>query len=89
MSGSIPVIDFSTFFEGNAAERAVLVEKIGEACRTSGFFQLINHGISSSLQKDLLRACEDFFSLPLQAKESYDKGTIGWTVSSSINGHVS
>ena len=51
-----------------------LVHQIREACKGSGFFTLISHGIPASLQKDILACSEEFFSLPLDTKDLYDKG---------------
>lgn len=62
------------FHSENPEERSALVEHIGAACEQSGFFQLVNHGIPESLQQDLLSCSKEFFSLPLDVKETYDKG---------------
>lgn len=50
------------------------MDQIGAACKKSGFFQLVNHGIPESLQRELLSCSEEFFSLPLEVKETYNKG---------------
>ena len=48
----VPVIDLSPFRD-NTPEKASVVEAIGEACRTHGFFYIVGHGINNSLQKQL------------------------------------
>ena len=64
----------TAFYGTNATAKEDLISKIGEACRTFGFFSLVNHGIADSLQQDLLACSQEFFSLPLDVKETYSKG---------------
>lgn len=51
-----------------------LIREIGIACETFGFFQLVNHRIPETLQQAVIRQSEDFFELPLETKEKYNKG---------------
>jgi len=77
-TSSIPVIDFSAFYSPDAAVRDALVQQIGKACRTSGFFSLVNHGIPDDLQAEVLACSEELFGLPLDVKESYSKDIGGF-----------
>ncbi|KAI5670741.1 hypothetical protein M9H77_11105 [Catharanthus roseus] len=43
------------------------------ACREWGFFQLINHGVSSSLVEKLKQEIEEFFNLPIEEKMRYEQ----------------
>lgn len=85
MAKSVPVIDFSAIFGDDEAAKDVVVQQVGQACQKSGFFQLINHGIPHALQKELLQSCEEFFSLPLEIKETYNKGTSPPAMNSGVS----
>ena len=58
----IPIIDLSNT---NTTE---LVDQLYRACSTWGFFQLINHGISSELLNEFQNAMSNFFALPYDIK---------------------
>jgi isopenicillin N synthase-like dioxygenase len=58
---TIPVIDLS-------ADDRLCSKAIGQACRETGFFVAVNHGIPAPLLRDLYRVGEAFFDLPLQEK---------------------
>ncbi|KAH7378230.1 putative oxidoreductase [Pyrenochaeta sp. MPI-SDFR-AT-0127] len=75
---TIPLIDFSAFHSDDTETKQSLVAQIGAACRHSGFFQIINHGISESLQQELLSCSEELFSLPIDIKEKYNKDIDGF-----------
>ncbi|XP_056161849.1 codeine O-demethylase-like [Syzygium oleosum] len=47
------------------------LEKLHEACKDLGLFQLINHGIRPSLLEDLRHEIEEFFKLPLSEKMKF------------------
>jgi isopenicillin N synthase-like dioxygenase len=66
----------TAFYESDEYSRKVLIQQIGDACRKSGFFQLVNHGIPDALQKSLLTCSEELFSLPEEIKELYNKGNL-------------
>ncbi|KAL9248610.1 Naringenin,2-oxoglutarate 3-dioxygenase-like protein [Drosera capensis] len=46
-----------------------VVAQIGDACQRWGFFQVINHGVSSEKLRRIDSAAREFFSLPLEAKK--------------------
>jgi len=58
----VPIIDLSTISDDE------VVEKVSLACREFGFFQIVNHGISSELIERYLDCCREFFALPLEVK---------------------
>lgn len=68
-----PVIDFSDFLSGEPARVQKCAEQIGHACRTQGFFQIVNHAIPQSLQKEMFKISKEFFALPLEEKMKLDK----------------
>ncbi|XP_071921390.1 protein SRG1-like [Coffea arabica] len=48
------------------------LQKLHSACKEwGGFFQLINHGVSSSLLEKLKSEVQDFFNLPMVEKNKY------------------
>ncbi|KAE8703339.1 Protein SRG1 [Hibiscus syriacus] len=44
------------------------IDKLDFACKEWGFFQLVNHGISSTLLDKLKTQIQDFFNLPMEEK---------------------
>jgi isopenicillin N synthase-like dioxygenase len=63
--GEVPVIDVGAVFAdscGNDALRAI--EQIAEACRSWGFFQVVNHGISAAQIDRVWRQTRALFALP-------------------------
>jgi isopenicillin N synthase-like dioxygenase len=66
MSHDIPVIDLSGL--GTAAGDQRLAGEIGAAARDTGFFTVINHGLSSSLIQDMFAAGRGFFARPVAEK---------------------
>ncbi len=68
---SVPVIDIRPLIDGSAAgDVQEVVDSVVRACRDWGFFQVINHGISRSLQESVWRQMQEFFERPLPEKEA-------------------
>jgi isopenicillin N synthase-like dioxygenase len=63
----IPVIDVSELVTGGPSSRAV-AERLGAACRGSGFFYVVGHGVDTALQGRLRELSREFFAQNLQAK---------------------
>ncbi|KAF5729799.1 hypothetical protein HS088_TW20G00164 [Tripterygium wilfordii] len=59
---SIPLIDLHGL--GNPSQRCHIINQIGLACQTDGFFQIKNHGIPNSMIDRMLSLGRDFFQLP-------------------------
>jgi len=78
MARAIPVVDLSTFVNGNEEQRKAFVAKLGKAFNEVGFVGVINHGIEKSLVEDFYASSKDFFSLPVSDKSAYKlKGMAG------------
>ncbi|KAF7825534.1 putative 2-oxoglutarate-dependent dioxygenase [Senna tora] len=60
---NIPVIDLGA---GSGA-----VERVAEACREWGFFQVVNHGVRPELMRKAREVWREFFEQPLGVKEEY------------------
>lgn len=50
-----------------------LTAQLRKACEEYGFFQLTGHGIPEDLLEAALQKNEEFFNLPMEMKEKYDK----------------
>jgi isopenicillin N synthase-like dioxygenase len=64
----IPIIDASALVNGDIDARRKLVRQFGQAYRTVGFSQIVNHGVPASLIADLFDASRRFHALPLADK---------------------
>jgi len=70
MFDRVPLIDVGALVDGvsgHAARRAV-AERIGAACRESGFFYVVGHGVDAGLQAHLEALSRRFFALPVDDK---------------------
>ncbi|XWS12438.1 hypothetical protein CRYUN_Cryun37aG0088800 [Craigia yunnanensis] len=63
----VPVIDMLRFFSGDFMD--VELEKLHHACKAWGFFQLINHGMSSSLVDKVKKGIKGLFNLAIEEKK--------------------
>src|SRR3954453_22418555 len=63
----IPVVDVAPLVERRAGRHAVAAE-IGAACRESGFFYVVGHGVDADLQDRLETLSREFFDLEVEAK---------------------
>jgi isopenicillin N synthase-like dioxygenase len=68
---TIPLIDLSLFEKGNAEEKNVFIETLGNAFHTVGFVGVINHGIPSDLIKSFYKEAHTFFGLSESEKLKY------------------
>eukprot|EP00262_Sarcandra_glabra_P005979 TRINITY_DN1794_c1_g1_i1.p1 TRINITY_DN1794_c1_g1~~TRINITY_DN1794_c1_g1_i1.p1 ORF type:complete len:373 (-),score=71.95 TRINITY_DN1794_c1_g1_i1:118-1185(-) len=66
---TIPVIDMQKLILGESAN--LELGKLDDACQKWGFFQLVNHGISSSLIEKMKFEIQAFFNLPLEEKMKF------------------
>jgi len=68
---SIPTVDISPYLSDPSSSAAHdVVAQIRHACKTSGFFQIIGHGISRGLQAKMFSAAKLLFDLPLDEKDA-------------------
>jgi isopenicillin N synthase-like dioxygenase len=63
----IPIIDVSDLVAGNTGQGAVAV-RLGKACRESGFFYAVGHGVDDGLQQRLRELSRQFFAQDVAAK---------------------
>lgn len=62
----IPVIDISSLADGS--DSTVVAAEIDAACRGTGFFSIVGHGVPAELTSRLEGLAREFFALPDQEK---------------------
>jgi isopenicillin N synthase-like dioxygenase len=70
---ALPVVDLAPFFvdddgDGVARGRGRATEAVREACLSSGFFRVVNHGVPRELMARALQLQASFFALPDEEK---------------------
>lgn len=60
----IPVIDIGGWFAGHQAARDEVAAALDDACRNTGFMQVVGHGLPSELLSRARAAMDEFFALP-------------------------
>ncbi|MFU8927737.1 isopenicillin N synthase family dioxygenase [Acinetobacter puyangensis] len=73
MTLTLPLIDVAALSSTNFEDRLAVAKQIRQACLDKGFFYIINHGISADLQQQVFQYSQQFFNLPLPAKEQINK----------------
>lgn len=63
----VPIINMQSLITGDETE----LQKLHLACQEWGFFQLIEHGISTSLLGKFKLETQEFFNLPIEEKKKY------------------
>lgn len=68
-AAQFPLVDISGYTNPTSPEdKAQVVEQIRDAFKTYGFFQCTGHGVPVSLQREMFKALERFYSLPKEEK---------------------
>lgn len=65
----VPLIDLRAFLSGSPDAASEVSRQVGEACKSHGFFQVINHGIDPDLLTEAHSCVQAFFSMPLSEKQ--------------------
>jgi isopenicillin N synthase-like dioxygenase len=69
---SLPIIDMSPLFDpGDVANNVQVANAIRDACRNSGFFYVVGHGIDPTVLAKLDSASRRFFALSLDLDRDY------------------
>jgi isopenicillin N synthase-like dioxygenase len=68
----IPVIDVGPLLGSDEGQIATVAARIGEVCRSIGFFYVTNHGIPDDVIAAMIEQSKRFFDLPLAIKSKYD-----------------
>jgi isopenicillin N synthase-like dioxygenase len=80
VTSAIPKIDLSATFGSDHAARQEAADQIGAACRNTGFFYVLGHGVDSSRVERAFVESKRFFAQPDEAKRKCSKrpGTNGY-----------
>jgi isopenicillin N synthase-like dioxygenase len=76
MPGPLPIVDLSSWREGDEPSLARIAAEIGAACRDVGFFYVIGHGVEG-LAGEAFAQSRRFFALPLAEKQALAIEKIG------------
>ncbi|KAL6283360.1 hypothetical protein ACE6H2_014289 [Prunus campanulata] len=67
----IPFIDMHKLLSQDSIDSESELAKLHFACKEWGFFQLVNHGVCSSLMEKIKTEVQDFFNLPMEEKKKF------------------
>jgi isopenicillin N synthase-like dioxygenase len=73
MEQSIPVVDLNRFVDGDAADQAAFVKKLGEALVEYGFVAVENHRVDQDALKATYASLKTLFDLPRENKLAYEQ----------------
>jgi isopenicillin N synthase-like dioxygenase len=69
MKEQIPVIDVADVFHDSSSNAAMAaIDQIAQACKTWGFFQIVNHGITNTQIEEVWHQTHALFALPIEEK---------------------
>jgi isopenicillin N synthase-like dioxygenase len=73
------LLDISPYLKDpKSPESKSILTDVKKACESTGFFQILNHGVPATLQDRLFSAAEKFFKLPFDDKKALDaKNNVG------------
>ena len=69
---AIPSVDLAEFLSGDPVRKNAFVQQLGKAYEEVGFVAVKNHGVPDELIADLYKYVQEFFSLPLEQKRTYE-----------------
>ena len=87
MPRTLPILDLSSWREGNRASLAKIAAEVGAACRDVGFFYVANHSVDDRLIAAIVweLACEAYYRDPvvlatLERRTGFGaaQATVGW-----------
>src|SRR6266540_3319412 len=75
----LPIVDVAPLVTG-AGDRSRVATEIGQACRDSGFFYIVGHGIDARLQQQLEESSRRFFAQDFATKMeiAMERGGRAW-----------
>ena len=65
---TLPVIDLAPFSSSDTTRSEAVVQSISEACESTGFFYVANHGVPQSIIDRTFAEAARFHALPLERK---------------------
>lgn len=71
----IPTVDIGPYLaDPSSTEAKDVIEAVRSACTTSGFFQLIGHGIDATIREAMFAGSKALFNLPFEEKKALRRG---------------
>ncbi|KAL1644189.1 hypothetical protein SLS58_004469 [Diplodia intermedia] len=71
----IPTVDIGPYLsDPSSTEAKHVVEAVRRACTTSGFFQLVGHGIDPAIRDAMFAGSKALFDLPFEQKKALRRG---------------
>ncbi|KAK9416766.1 putative Clavaminate synthase-like protein [Seiridium unicorne] len=71
-SFQIPLVNIAPYLEDpTSAAASNVVDQVRQACRSTGFFQILGHGVPRDIQRYAFDASKRFFNLPVETKLKY------------------
>jgi isopenicillin N synthase-like dioxygenase len=77
MPRTLPILDLSSWREGDRASLSAIAAEVGAACRDVGFFYVGNHGVDRGLIERAFAHSRCFFALPLAERQALAIEKIG------------
>lgn len=79
-AANLPLIDMAGVREGDEAATLRAGEAIRKACSETGFFYIVNHGVTQSVIDTAMAAAKTFFAYPAEVKRqvAVNKRHRGW-----------
>ncbi|KAM1001332.1 hypothetical protein ACFX15_007542 [Malus domestica] len=69
----IPSIDMQKLLSQESTNSEAELARLHFACKEWGFFQLVNHGVSSSVLEKMKTETQEFFNLPMEEKKKFSQ----------------
>jgi gibberellin-44 dioxygenase len=63
-----PIIDLQAVLTGDAPSIKEQIDALRAACKSHGFFLVVNHGIDTNILNEALDHAAEFFTMPLETK---------------------
>ena len=73
----IPVVDLNDYLSNDSSRKDKFIQNFGKAYEEIGFAAIENHGIPSHVIDEYYALVEEFYSLPLETKRSYEIVSLG------------
>jgi isopenicillin N synthase-like dioxygenase len=77
MPRKLPILDLSSWHEGDRASLIRIAVEVGAACRDVGFFYVVNHPVDKDLITRTFDQSRRFFALPLAERQALAIEKIG------------
>ncbi|KAM1041889.1 hypothetical protein FF1_031058 [Malus domestica] len=71
LADQIPSIDMHKLLSQESTKSEAELARLHFACKEWGFFQLVKHGVSSSLLEKMKTETQEFFNLPMEEKKKF------------------